>query len=117
MRAYKRFLVELQDDVTVLHLLEPVPGDPLLARDLRDELIHLVESSKPRKLLIDFSGVHNYPSAAVSGLLSLKNRLADRNSIKFCGMRDHVHLAYRFLNLEGTVFDIYQSAHDALASF
>ena len=118
MPEYKRFIVQRQEDVTVVHLADPNPFDELVANELRDELIQLVETEKPRKLLVNFGCVERYPTAAISGLLGVKTRLAAEGQIKFCiTPYSELYQACRFLKLEGTVFDIYDSSSEAMASF
>jgi len=115
---YKRFQVDQQEDVTVVHLIEPNPSDMLLESELRDELLQLVETEKPRKLLVNFGRVGRCSTAAISGLLGVKTRLASEGQLKVYGAsHGELHRACRFLNLNGTVFDIYNSPSEAMASF
>ena len=69
MPEYKRFNVQQQEDVTVVQLAETNPTGQLVANEFRDELIQLVETEKPRKLLVNFGAAERYPTAAISGLL------------------------------------------------
>ena len=118
MPSYKQFEVQQEQDVTVVHLVEPETLDHLLADELRTELTHLVESRSPSKLLVNFGRVERYPTAAISSLLSVKRQLPDGGQLKCCGdAHNDVHRACRFLKLEGTVLDIYESSSDAIASF
>ena len=118
MPEYKRFNVQQQEDVTVVQLAEANPTEQLVANEFRDELIQLVETEKPRKLLVNFGSAERYPTAAISGLLGVKTRLAAKGQLKFCATPySDLYRACRFLKLEGNVFDIYNSSSEAMASF
>ena len=115
---YKRLQVDQHEDVTVVHLTEPNPRDALLESELRNELMQLVETERPRKLLVNGDRVQGCPSAAISGLLGAKTRLAGEGQLKVYGdFHGELLRACRFLNLDGTVFDLYDSPTEAIASF
>ena len=116
MSMYTQFDVQQQGDVAVLQLAEPRDSDCQIVRRLHDELMQLVETVHPRGLVVNFADVERYPTEAVSCLISAKRRLGPPRTLKCCGMNDRVERAYRFLNLAGTLFDVHESAEEAVAA-
>lgn len=118
MHSYQHFRVEPKGYVTVLELLNPRLADALLVTELQDELLDLIESQHPTHLLIDFRHVVQCSTAVINGLLRTKKRLlVDGGQLKLCGMNPSIREAYRMLNLDGTVFQIYETADDALDAY
>jgi anti-anti-sigma regulatory factor len=118
MSHYRHFRVEPKGYVTVLELLDPRLADALVVTELQDELLDLIESQNPTHLLIDFRNVAQCSTAVINGLLRSKKRLlADGGELKLCGMRPLIREAYQMLNLDGTVFQIYDTVDDALDAY
>lgn len=118
MSDQKHFEVQVQGDVCMIHLIDPKLFDTLIVTELQDELLEYIESEQPQKLLVNFGGVTLCSTAVINGVLRAKKRLLDYGGrLKLCGMRDSVREAYRMLNLDGTVFEIYDHASDAINAF
>ncbi|MBC8356127.1 MAG: STAS domain-containing protein [Planctomycetes bacterium] len=118
MAEYKRFEVTNQDDVTVLRLVDAELSDLVLQDAVYDELIALIEADNPQKLLIDFSAVQYCTTGIINSLLTTKKRVvANGGAFKMCGLTKHVHDAFKALNLENTVFEVYATPVEALAAF
>ena len=118
MTETRRFEVQQQGDVTVVHLQEPQVSETLVDQQFQDELVKLVEGEEPFKLLVQFDDVGRYPTDVISGLLDIQNRLHDKGNVKFCGLRSNqVHRACRLLGLNGDVLEIYDTSNAAMAAF
>ena len=118
MTTYRHLNVVLQGDVTLIQFAEPRLSDSLLLGQLRDELMDVLERAKPRKLVIDFGRVTHGSTVVINCLLDAKTRLtAAGGRMKLCNMSPNVRGSYRLLNLDGSVFEIYDSADEALAAF
>ena len=118
MADYKRFEVTHEEGVTVLRLVDAELSDLVLQDAVHEELMGLVEADKPSKLLIDFSVVQYCTTGIIGSLLTTKKRVAaGGGEFKICSLSKHVHDAFKALNLENTVFDVYATKRDALAAF
>ena len=118
MSQYKCFAVQQHVDVTVVHLLDQRMLDRLMINELRDELLNLVDTRRPEKLLINFGGVTHLSSEAIGALLSCWKHLAENGGVmRLAGMNENVREVFRITRLEGRVFDIYDTADKALARF
>ncbi len=118
MTVSKYFEVR-QGDITTIRFVEPELFDTILVAELKDQLINFTERETPKKLLLDFSEVEFCSTAVINTLLRIKKIVVrDRaGQLKLCGMKPNVRSAFGMLNLDGTVFDIYETAADAAAKF
>ncbi len=113
MGEYKHFDVEQRDHLTLLTLSDPRLSETLLISELHDELLEFVETRQPKDMVIDFGQVTFCSTAVINGILRTKKRLVARDGrLWLAAMRPPVREAFRLLNLDGTVFDIIDSADD-----
>ena len=118
MPDYKHFEVQETDGVHFVHLVDPKLFDALIVTELQEELLQLIDDAQPHKLLVNFGRVAHCSTAVINGLLRAKKRLVSKGGVlKLCGMRENVREAYRLLNLDGTVFEIYDSCAIAKDAF
>jgi anti-anti-sigma regulatory factor len=118
MPQFEHFKTRQEGGVAVLQLLDPRLFDTLMVSELQDELVAYLEKEKPAKVLVDFDSVTHCSTAVINGLLRAKKRLMEwGGELKFCNMDDTIREAYRLLNLDGTVFHIYDSKSDAMSDF
>jgi anti-sigma B factor antagonist len=86
--------------------------------ELQDELIEYLEKEKPQQVLVSFEGVTNCSTSSINALLRAKKRVISTGGVlKLCCMSPQIRAAYKMLNLDGTVFDIYNETKEALATF
>lgn len=118
MAEYKRFKVSNSGGVTVVRLVDAELSDLGLQDAAHEELMALVESAAPPKLLIDFGAVEYCTTGIINTLLTTKKKTVAAGGVfKLCGLTKHVHDAFMALNLENTVFDVYPDQAAALAAF
>lgn len=118
MPSYRHFSVEPKGNVVVVQLLDPKLADSLMVTELQDELLEMIDLENPTNVLVSFNGVSQCSTAVINGLLRAKKRLmAEGGQIKLCCMNEMIRDAYRMLNLDGTVFRIYNSLDEALDAF
>ena len=118
MPNYQYIEVSQQNDVTVVQVLNPTVQDRLLINELGDELIDFVEREKPQKLLIGFERVAYCSSEMIGGLIRARRRVLNGGgSLKLCSLRPTVRRIFVITHVEGTVFDIYETAEEAIAAF
>ncbi len=128
------FRVQRHNDVIVLRLLDAKLQDTQIVSELEDELLAFLEDTQPTaplgstksarvatpatKLVVDFKNVTRCSTVVINGLLRAKKRLLLQDGeLRLCGMRRTVRDAYRILNLDGTVFQIYDSVDQATMNF
>jgi anti-anti-sigma regulatory factor len=115
MKEYQRFSLTKDRGVTIVQLVDPRIFDTIVVSDLEDELLDLVELQAPERLLIDFRKVTQCSTSVINGLLRAKKRLMNRDGqLGLCGMTVSIRDAYRMLNLDGTVFQIFDTCEQAL---
>lgn len=118
MAKHKHFEIQWAGDVCVVHLSDPKLFDTLIVTELQDELMSLIETEKPSKMVVNFSTVTHCSTAVINSLLRAKKRLiSEAGKLKLSGMRETVREAYKMLNLDGTVFEIHDKPSDAVAAF
>ena len=106
------------DGVTVVDVANPRLLDRLFINELGDELIAFVESERPAKLLISFGRVTYCSSEVIGSLIRARARVtSEGGKMKLCLMNDQVRELFRITNLDGTIFEIFDSDDEALASF
>lgn len=113
-----RFEVFESGDITILRLEDPKLADTLLVSELEDALLAYIERTKPQKVVVDFSTVTHCSSAVINGLIRAKKRIAEgQGDLKLACMQASIREAYRLLNLDGTVFEIFETLAEATAGF
>jgi anti-anti-sigma regulatory factor len=101
--------------VAVVHLRHARLTDPLDIAEIRDELCQFVQAAGPRQLLVNFGAVRQCSSEMIIVLLEVRKLMQrSRARLKLCGLNHALRELFRILNLDGTVFDIHDSATDAL---
>ena len=118
MSDYKRFSVIDQAGVTVLRLNDPRMSDALEITELENELLDLISEQKPKNLLINYEVVTHCSTAVINGMLRAKKRMeTEGGGFAMCEMRPIIREAYQILNLDGTVFQIFETQHEAVDHF
>lgn len=118
MPDYQHFSVRLVDGVTVVQVITPKLSDSLTVSEFQDELLDMIDTDRPLRVVVSFKGVQHCSTAVINGLLRAKKRLlvAD-GSLRLCGMIEVIRDAYRMLHLDGTVFEIDETLEASLAAF
>jgi anti-anti-sigma factor len=118
MDKYKCFEVQKVGDVSIVHLVDQKLLDRLLIYEMHDELLAFLEKERPLQLIVNFGPVTHCSTEVIGGLLRVNKRLkSSGGKLKLCGMSDSIREVYRIMNLDGTIFDIYESAADAVKAF
>ena len=106
------------EGIVVVRPIDKELSDLVLQGDLHDELMRFLAEDKPQKLVINFAAVEYCTTGIINSLLSVKKRvIAADGEFKMCCLTQHVHEAFRALNLEGTVFEVFPTEAEALSSF
>lgn len=85
---------------------------------LREDLRRMLESIPTTKVVVDLAGVVSCSSGILGALIETQKELTHRSGrLSLCRLDDHLRGKLRTLNLEDTVFPIYESESEALAAF
>lgn len=118
MAEFKHFRWEKSGDVVVLHLVDTELFDRLIINELHDEVMLFLKTYKIPKLLINFGSVRSLSSETLNALLKARDWIVGNDgTIKFCDMRDSIRQVFKVTNLDGTMFHIYGSMHEAMDAF
>jgi len=117
MADFQHFSVQLVDGVTVVQVLSPKLSDSLAVNEFQDELLELIDSAQPTRVIVSFKGVLHCSTAVINSLLRTKKRLlANDGRLRLCGLSEVIRDAYRMLHLDGTVFQIDATLDESLAA-
>ncbi len=118
MFEFRYFEVRQFDGFTELSLVDTSFFDVPQFAELQGELFVFVEMYRPRQLVVNFDHIRYCSTALITGVLKVRERLDSiGGELKVCGMSKPVRDTFVMLNLDGTVFDIYDSESEALAAF
>ena len=114
---YDQFDFQEIEDSHVVHLHDASVLSMEGLAQTKQELFEMVERFKPKRLIINFAGVRFCSSETVGVLIQLNSKLKNGDThLYLCGMRDSIREVFRVLNLDGTVFEIRGTVHNALKS-
>ena len=116
MTDFQHFTMEELSGVMVIRLTDARLSETLLISEVEDQLLELLDQCRPTKVLVDFDAVTHCSTAVINGLLRKKRLLPYGGQLGLCHMRPTVREAYRVLNLDGTVFLIYETRRRAPAA-
>lgn len=105
------------DDVTVVHFKESRITDDLGIQELGQELFSLVDGANRTRLLLNFANVQFLSSGALGKLRALESRVSKRGGVvKLCSINPNIFEVFKITRFD-TIFQIFQTEADALASF
>jgi anti-sigma B factor antagonist len=117
MTQFKSFDVKLVGPVALIQPRETELVKRNLINDLSDDLIEYVKQEKPTKVVLTLKRVTRYSSEAIGGLIRLERRVrAEGGRVKLC-MNQELRQLFQVTRLDGTLFDIFESESEAVASF
>lgn len=112
------FEVEQSRGVTVIRPVEMRAFDVEDYAQFQRDLLHFVESQRPRKLLVDLSGIAYCSTAFINALLMAQRRVhADAGAMKLFGAGEVMLETLHHLKLAGTLFSLYPDETSARAGF
>jgi anti-sigma B factor antagonist len=113
----KTFHVKQLGPVTLIHPREREIVGRNVINDLADDLIEFAQKEKPTSVVVSLNEVSRYSSEAIGGLIRLERRIrAQGGRVKLC-MNKELRELFRVTRLDGTLFEIFESESDAVASF
>ena len=85
--------------------------------EAKRELIRFAQNEKPEKVVVDFSNVQRFSTEFIGTLLSFKRQMGTGGRISLCSLQPVHRDIFRVLNLDGTVFQIFDEVKQAVESF
>jgi anti-sigma B factor antagonist len=117
MADFKTFEVKQVGPVTLIQPRELEIVGRNLINDLADDLIEYVRKEKPTNIVVSLKRVTRYSSEAIGGLIRMERRVrSEGGRVKLC-MNDELRDLFKVTRLDGTLFEIFSSESDAVASF
>ena len=117
MPESKSFEVKQVGPVTLIQPRETELVGRNAINDLADDLITYVRAEKPTNIVVSLKRVTRYSSEAIGGLIRMERRVrAQGGRVKLC-MNSELRELFKVTRLDGTLFEIYDSESDAVASF
>ena len=117
MTAYQCLDITEVGDVTVVRLRNRRITEDIDVQEFGSELYSLVENDKRTKLLLSFSVVEFFSSAAIGKLITLHRKMkAQGGALKLANIRPDIREVFTIFKLN-RLFDIKDDEADALAAF
>ena len=92
--------------------------DPVAVQQFRLELMAVLAERNPPKLLVSFANVARCATDVINSLLMAKKRmLTEGGEVRICALSENIRHTFRILNLEGTVFQTFETEEEALIGF
>ncbi len=105
------------DAVSVVEFADRKILEELSIQEIGEELYRLVESEPGIRLLLNFKNVDHLSSAALGMLITLSKRVKEHSGeLKLSDINQQIFEVFRITRLN-RVFDIYDTAEQALAAF
>ena len=117
MSSWNNFEVKNVNEQTILATVTcSVLLDNVVVEQFRQELMEIVSSELPQNVLVDFTRLSRSSTAVINSMLAAKKKLlASGGDLMMCGLQESIRHNFRILNLEGTVFQIFEDQEEALA--
>jgi anti-anti-sigma factor len=99
-------------------LTDPELLDQLVTYEMQEELLRYLEETKPQRLIVSFKGVRRCSTEIINAMLRSRKRVAAAGGdVRLCGMHSTIRDVFRMLNLEGNVFEIFDTVDQAKTGF
>ena len=114
---FKYLKVTQQGPVTIVHLPNE-SGDRLETVQMNEELLSLSEGPPPVLAVVSFDDARWFGSEGIGALIRLVTRLrAKDGDARLSSMNKNVRKIFEICNLIGTVFKVYDTTAEAIASY
>lgn len=105
----KHLILTEQDGVGVVSFNEPTILDAYHVAAVAEELLELVEKQGVRKMVIDLGSVKMLTSQALGMLLTIRQKLSDKNGkVVISGIDPMLYRVFKITNLQA-VFDFFDN--------
>jgi anti-anti-sigma factor len=116
--SFQHFELEQDGAIAVITLTDLELLDHLLAHEMQDELFAFAENEKPQRLIVNFQHVRRCSTEIINAMLRTRKRVASAGGdMRLCCMQKNIRDVFRMLNLEGNVFEIFDTLDEAKQGF
>ncbi|MFO7903774.1 MAG: STAS domain-containing protein [Pirellulaceae bacterium] len=92
--------------------------DRLEISNVGDSWLEAIQAERPKRVVISFDGVSFFGSEAIGLILRIAKRVREYGGeVKLCSMGKMVREIFEVCHLVPTLFQVYDSTADAIASF
>ncbi|MCP4192723.1 MAG: STAS domain-containing protein [Planctomycetaceae bacterium] len=114
---YRFFVVDAHENALVAQIVDSQLQGETVAELMKLELLKIIDDASPEMLVLDFRNVKIVGTWVISCFLHVNGRMASRGSkLKLAGMSDTLRSIFKTLRLDNTVFQIFDTVDEALAS-
>ncbi|MBL8875681.1 MAG: STAS domain-containing protein [Phycisphaerae bacterium] len=115
--ADSRLRVRKQDAVVQVEFIDRNILDEANIQLISDEIFRIIDQEAAPKLLISFANVDHLSSAALGALISINNKVRNKNGqLRLASIDPQIYEVFVITRLN-KLFQIHESAEDALKSF
>ncbi len=109
--------IRRSDSISIVEFADRKILEELSIQEIGEELDQLVETEPGIKLLLNFKNVDHLSSAALGMLITLNKKVKERDGVlKLSDINRQIFEVFKITKLN-RVFDIHDTAEDALAAF
>ena len=106
--------ITTRDEVTVVSFNEISIGTGVDVEAFSNQIIRLIESEKPAKMVVDFERVKFFSSQTLGLLLHIRNKLrAYGGDVVISGINPQLHRVFRITNID-KIFSFYEDIESAV---
>ena len=106
--------ITTSDEVTVVSFNEISIGTGVDVEAFSNQIIRLIESEKPAKMVVDFERVKFFSSQTLGLLLHIRNKLrAYGGDVVISGINPQLHRVFRITNID-KIFSFYEDIESAV---
>ena len=110
MGEWTKFDVEKLETIVVAKVTESELLDTIDIEQFRAELLRIIGEANDDTVVLDFSELSRGSTAVINNLLLAKKQLLGNGGDLFlCNLQDAIRHTLRILNLEGTVFEVFET--------
>lgn len=118
MADYRCFVVRNSGTATIVDVANKALTELIFQEQLRDELLDLVATTVPIQLVINMAEVEMIGSQAIGALIDVRKAVHEGGGqLAFCGVGPNVRTSFKLLNLDGTLFTVFDSETAAIQAF
>lgn len=112
-----RLTIAERNGVSVVHFEDRKILEEIFIAEIGEELTRLVDAKPTVKLLLSFKNVDHLSSAALGMLITLNKQVGEKNGrLRLSDISPQIYEVFKITRLN-KLFDIHESAEDALQSF
>ncbi|MEZ6241765.1 MAG: STAS domain-containing protein [Phycisphaerales bacterium] len=115
--AESRLRISKLDGVTQVEFVDRNILDEANIQAIADEISRVVEATPEPKLLLNFANVDHLSSAALGALITINSKVKERRgSLRLANIDPQIYEVFLITRLN-KLFEIHETAEDALESF